>query len=88
MERVLVALRGEGIVPRWDRVVELVLRPRPQLPGVPRLVVNLAEYDHLLFRKEEVLRAMRLQRICCCAQERLEKLTCILGHVDDSRTSW
>jgi hypothetical protein len=55
VERVLVELRGEGIVPRWDRVVALAPGPRPQLPQVPPLVVNLAEYDHLLSGKEVAL---------------------------------
>jgi len=55
VERVLVRLRSEGIVPRWDRVVALAPGPRSALPQVPRLVVNLADYDHLLSRKEVVL---------------------------------
>jgi transposase InsO family protein len=55
VERVLIELRSEGIVPRWDRVVALAPGPRPALPQVPRLVVNLDDYDHLLSRKGVVL---------------------------------
>lgn len=55
VERVLVGLRSEGMVPRWNRVVALAPGPRPELPQVPRLEVNLTDYDHLLSRKEVVV---------------------------------
>jgi hypothetical protein len=55
VERILVGLRSQGVVPRWDRVVALAPGPRPALPQVPRLVVNLDDYDHLLSRKGVVL---------------------------------
>ena len=55
VERALIGLRSEGIVPRWDRVLALSPAPRPELPEVPPLVVNLTDYDDLLSRKEVVL---------------------------------
>jgi hypothetical protein len=55
VEKALVRLRAEGMVPRWDAVFQLVPGPRGQFPEVARLVVNLAEYDHLLCAKEVVV---------------------------------
>lgn len=45
-------LKASGIVPRWDAVRELAPIPRPQVPELPRLRVNLEEYDSLLVGQE------------------------------------
>lgn len=45
-------LRALGAVPRWAAVLELAPVPRPQVPEMPKLRVNLAEYDGLLAGKE------------------------------------
>lgn len=51
VEKSLRNLRGCGLVPRWEKVLELVPGPRPQLPEMTPLKVNLAEYDCLLERE-------------------------------------
>ena len=48
VEKTLRELKRRRIVPRWHAVVEFTPGPRPELPELPPLVVNLAEYDHLL----------------------------------------
>jgi len=48
----LALLRAEGAVPRWEAVRELAPAPRPQVPELPRLEVDLGEYDCLLAGRE------------------------------------
>lgn len=48
VEKALQELKRRRIVPRWHAVVEFAPGPRPQLPELPALVVDLTEYDHLL----------------------------------------
>lgn len=48
----LALLRAGGAVPRWDAVRELAPAPRPQVPELPRLEVDLGEYDCLLAGRE------------------------------------
>jgi transposase len=55
VEKALVELRQRGIVPRWNVVLEFAPGPRPDLPALRPLEVNLAEYDHLLSGKEVVV---------------------------------
>jgi len=55
VEKALTQLRVCGVVPRWDAVFKLVPAARPELPELTPLVVNLAEYDHLLARAEVVV---------------------------------
>jgi hypothetical protein len=55
VEKALVKLRHRGLVPRWNVVLEFAPGPRPELPELPPLEVNLAEYDHLLRGKEAVV---------------------------------
>jgi transposase InsO family protein len=52
VQKALGQLRALRIVPRWSAVVEFAPGPRPQLPELLKLQVNLSEYDHLLERKE------------------------------------
>ena len=52
VRKVLGQLRAGGIVPRWDMVEKLAPVPRPELPELAPLKVNLSEYDYLLERKE------------------------------------
>jgi len=48
VEGALVELRQRGALPRWNAVLELAPGPRPDLPELPPLEVNLGEYDRLL----------------------------------------
>jgi hypothetical protein len=52
VQEALGRLRASGTVPRWDAVLELAPAPRPQVPEMPRLQVNLEEYDSLLVGQE------------------------------------
>lgn len=52
VEQALQELRSRGIVPRWNAVLEFAPAPRPELPDLPPLKANLAEYDHLLQGEE------------------------------------
>ena len=52
VQQALGQLRAAGMVPRWNAVLELAPGPRPQLPDMPKLTVNLAEYDCLLGGQE------------------------------------
>jgi hypothetical protein len=52
VRQVLGQLRAGGIVPRWDMVEKLAPVPRPELPELTPLKVDLSEYDYLLQRKE------------------------------------
>ncbi len=52
VQHALWQLRASGMVPRWNAVMELAPGPRPQLPEMLQLKVNLAEYDCLLGGQE------------------------------------
>lgn len=52
VQEALRRLRASGAVPRWDAVRELAPIPRPQAPELPKLRVNLVEYDSLLAGQE------------------------------------
>lgn len=52
VKEALGRIRASGAVPRWSAVLELAPVPRPQVPEMPRLRVNLAEYDCLLAGQE------------------------------------
>ena len=54
VDKALVELRQRGIVPRWNVALELAPGPRPDLPELSPLKVDLAEYDNLLSGKEAV----------------------------------
>jgi hypothetical protein len=49
----LLRLQKLGITPRLERVLNLSPGPSANRPALAPLNVNLAEYDHLLNRKEE-----------------------------------
>lgn len=49
---VLSEFRFRGEVPRWEGVLERAAPPRPEVPQMAVLVVNLGEYDGLLGRGE------------------------------------
>jgi hypothetical protein len=51
VETALLGLKASGAAPRWEKVLERVPAPRPQLPEMRPLKVNLAEYDRLLGRE-------------------------------------
>lgn len=55
VEAALLQLRHMESVPRWDKVLELAPGPRPQVPEMAPLKVNLVEYDRLLDRKEAIV---------------------------------
>ena len=52
VEAALRQLRGRRIVPRWETVLALAPGPRPELPVLAPLKVDLSEYDRLLAREE------------------------------------
>jgi hypothetical protein len=54
VEAALGLLLEEGTVPEADRVKELVAYEKPEVPDMPVLVVDLADYDGLLQAAEEV----------------------------------
>jgi hypothetical protein len=54
VDKALVELKQRGILPRWNAVAEFAPAPRPDLPDLPALEVDLAEYDHLLNATEVV----------------------------------
>jgi hypothetical protein len=52
VQKALIELRQRQIVPRWNVLLEFAPGPRPDLPELPPLPVDLTEYDHLLNGKE------------------------------------
>jgi hypothetical protein len=48
VEAALAELKTRSITPRWHLVLELAPVPRPQIPDLPPLRVDLGEYDRLL----------------------------------------
>ena len=48
VDAALSVLLSEGLVPRFDRVQELVRPVRPEVPDIPVLAVDLGAYDQLL----------------------------------------
>lgn len=51
VEAALLQLRHMETVPRWDTVLELTPAPRPKVPEIAPLRVNLVEYDRFLGQK-------------------------------------
>jgi hypothetical protein len=54
VETAVRLLLSEGVVPEADRVKELVIHEEPEVPQMPALQVNLADYDGLLETTVEV----------------------------------
>jgi len=52
VEAALDEVKMRGMIPRWELVLELAPLPRPQLPELAPLLVDLGEYDRLLTTDE------------------------------------